>query len=340
MISARAPRYALLLVIAVGALLASSHARATTTCSATMTDLSFGTVVPGGAAVNATATLNYSCTYSGFLGSLFGDYVRLCFSIGTGSGGSGYNPRAMTSGAGDTMNFQIYSNSGNSTVWGGTGSAYTVPQTTLQFTVLSNGTTQNGSLTVYGQVPMGQAALGAGTYMSAFNTAANVQLTYAYNEVLLSLGTYPATCTDGGTGNGTGLFPFSVGASVQPSCSLTAASNMNFPTVASNFSSNDNASSSIQMTCVNRTAWQVGLDNGQHAAGTTRRMVQGANAVTYQLYSDNAFSVPWGNTLNTNTVGGTGNGSSQTLHVYGQVAPQAALAAGSYSDTITVMVTF
>lgn len=332
-------RYALSLLIAVGGLLVSPHARAATTCTATMTDLSFGTVVPGGAAVNATATLNYSCTYSGLLSSLFGDYIRLCFSIGTGSTGSGYNPRTMTSDAGDTMAFQIYSDSG-STVWGGTGSAYTVPQATVQFTVLSNGAAQGGSLTVYGQVPMGQAALGAGAYMSSFNSATNAQLTYAYNEVLLSIGTYPSTCTNGGTGNSTGLFPFSVKASVQPACHLTTASNMNFPTVASNFSSNNNASSTFQMTCVSRTAWQVGLDNGQHASGTIRRMVQGANAITYQLYSDNAFSTPWGSTLNTDTVSGTGNGSSQTLKVYGQVAPQSGLVAGSYSDTITVMVTF
>ncbi len=289
--------------------------------------------------MNATATLSYSCTYSGLLGSLFGDYVRLCFSIGTGSAGSGYDPRTMTSGAGDSMSFQIYSNSGDSTVWGGIGSAYAVPQATILFTILSNGTSQSGSLTVYGQISMGQAALGAGSYMSSFN-AANAQLTYAYNEALLSLGTYPSTCTNGGTGNGTGSFPFSVSAPVQPSCNLTAASNMNFPTVASNFSSNDDASSTIQMTCVNRTAWQVGLDDGQHASGTTRHMVQGANAVTYQLYSDNALTVPWGNTLNSDTVSGTGSGSSQTLHVYGQVARSRDLSRGNYSDTVTVTVTF
>ncbi len=340
MIRARSLRYVVLWLIVCGALLVSAQARATTTCSASMTNLSFGSVVPGGTAVNATATLSYSCTYSGLLGSLYGDYVRVCFSIGTGSAGSGYNPRTLTSDAGDTMNFEIYSDSGNSTIWGGTGSAYPVPQATIQFPVLSNGTTQSGSLTVYGQVPMGQAALGAGAYMSSFNSSANVQLTYAYNEVLLSIGTYPSTCTNGGTGDGTGLFPFYVNAMVQPNCNLTAASNMNFPTVASNFSSNDDANSTIQMTCVNRTAWQVGLDDGQHASGTTRRMVQGANAVTYQLFSDNALTVPWGNTLNTDTVSGTGSGSSQTLHVYGQVVPQSALVAGSYSDTVTVTVTF
>jgi spore coat protein U-like protein len=332
-------RVAALALFGLAALLAHPLAQAATTCSATMTDLSFGAVVPNGAAVPATATLNYSCTYSGLLGSLFGDYVRLCFSIGTGSAGGGYSPRTMTSGAGDTMNFQMYTDAAHSAVWGGNGSGFSVPQATMLFSILSNGVTQNGSLTLYGLVPAAQAALGAGSYQSQFN-AANTQLTYAYNEVLLSLGAYPTTCTNGTTGNGSGTFPFTVSATVQQSCSLTGAGNLGFGSVASNFSGNIDASSTITMNCIYRTSWQVGLDNGQHAAGTTRRMIQGAGTVVYELYRDNGRSQRWGNTLNTDTQTGSGTGSAQSLTVYGRVLPQSGLAAGSYADKITVTVTF
>lgn len=333
-------RLAALALLGLAALVAHGRAEAATVCSATMTDLNFGAVVPGGAAVNATATLNYSCTYSGgLLGGLFGDYVRLCFSIGTGSGGSGYSPRTMTSGAGDTMDFQLYSDAARTVVWGGNGSGFGVPSTTMQFTILSSGQTQNGTLTLYGQVPAGQAALGAGTYLSQFN-AAHTQLAYAYNEVLLSLGTFPSNCTNGASGNHTGTFPFNVNATVQPSCALTGASDLGFGSVASNFSANVTASSTITMNCVYRTSWQVGLDNGQNAQGATRRMIQGTHAVAYELYRDGVRTLRWGNALNTDTLSGSGTGAAQSLTVYGLVPPQSGLAAGSYSDRITVTVTF
>ncbi len=332
-------RTAATLLLALAALFAHARADAATSCSATMTDLSFGAVVPNGAAVSATATLNYTCTYTGLLSSLYGDYIRLCFSIGTGSAGSGYSPRTMTSSAGDTMNFQMYTDAAHSNVWGGAGSGFSVPQATMMFTILASGTTQNGTLTLYGLVPAAQAALGAGSYQSQFN-AANTQLTYAYNEALLSLGTYPTTCTNGSSGNGSGTFPFNVSASVQPSCTLTGAGDLGFGSAPSNFSGNIDVSSTIAMNCVYRTSWQVGLDNGQHAAGTTRRMIQGTGAVVYELYRDSGRSLRWGGTLNTDTASGTGTGSAQSLTVYGRVQPQSGLAAGSYADKVTVTVTF
>lgn len=327
-------------LLGLAACLAHGRAEAATTCTATMTNLSFGAVVPNGGAVNATATLNYSCTYTGgLLGGLDGDYIRLCFSIGTGSAGTGYSPRTMTSAAGDTMNFQMYTDLTHLNVWGGTGSGFTVPQTTMLFTILSSGSSQSGALTLYGQVPAGQAALGAGSYLSQFN-AANTQLTYAYNEALLSLGTFPSTCTNGASGNGTGSFPFDVSATVLPSCSLTGASDLGFGSAPSNFTGSLGASSTITMNCVYRTAWQVGLDNGQNAVGSTRRMLQGSNAVIYDLYRDSAHTLRWGNTLNTDTAAGTGTGAAQSLTVFGRVQPQSGLAVGTYSDRITVTVTY
>jgi spore coat protein U-like protein len=40
------------------------------------------------------------------------------------------------------------------------------------------------------------------------------------------------------------------------------------------------------------------------------------------------------------TVAGTGNGSAQTLSVYGRIAPQTTPAPGAYADTVNVTVTF
>jgi spore coat protein U-like protein len=62
--------------------------------------------------------------------------------------------------------------------------------------------------------------------------------------------------------------------------------------------------------------------------------------VAYGLYQDTAHTANWGNTVGTDTVAGTGNGSAQPLSVYGRIAPQTTPAAGAYADTVNVTVTF
>jgi spore coat protein U-like protein len=62
--------------------------------------------------------------------------------------------------------------------------------------------------------------------------------------------------------------------------------------------------------------------------------------VTYSLYSDSGRATVWGNTVGTNTVAGTGNGASQSYTVYGRAPAQTTPAAGTYTDTVTVTVTY
>jgi spore coat protein U-like protein len=318
---------------------AADGARATTTCSASLTDIDFGTVDPTGSSVNMMATLNYSCTYNGgLLGGLYGVYVRMCFSIGPGTAaGSTYAQRVMTNATSDAMNFQLYRDAARSQVWGSVDNASYLPlQKDLAFTILANGQTQNGSATLYGQVPANQAGLGVGSYADAFN-GINTKLSYAYTEALLSLGTYPSSC--GTTNNGS--FGFTARANVKPLCRLTAASDLNFGSVPGLIASSRDQISTISTTCTYRTAWQIGLDNGQHASGTTRRMTGvGSYAVNYELYRDNNRTVRWGNTLNLDTLSGSGTGTLQSATVYGRVPAQSAVAAGNYSDVVTVTVTF
>ena len=322
-----------LLFLALGA----SAARATTTCSATLTDLAFGDVAPGGAAVNASATLSYRCTYNGgLLGGLYGVYVRMCFSIGTGAQSTGYDPRRMTSTPGDTMAFQIYRNSARTQIWGSVDNPSYLPfQQDLSFTILANGETRTGSIPVYGQVPAAQAGLGVGAYSDVFN-AAHTKLSYNYNEALLSLGTYPASCGNASLGS----FPFTASANVQPFCRLTLAGDLDFGTTSSLGTPIDKVST-VGMSCTARTAWQLGLDAGQHALGGTRRMLGGGGAtIAYGLYRDAARSLTWGNTLNTDTLVGIGSGSTQSFTVYGRVPAQAPVPSGNYADVVLVTVTY
>jgi spore coat protein U-like protein len=48
----------------------------------------------------------------------------------------------------------------------------------------------------------------------------------------------------------------------------------------------------------------------------------------------------WGNTVGTDTVAATGSGAAQSYTVYGRITAQTTPAPGTYTDTITVTVTY
>lgn len=69
-------------------------------------------------------------------------------------------------------------------------------------------------------------------------------------------------------------------------------------------------------------------------------MTNGANTVTYSLYTNSSRTTVWGNTVGTDTVSGTGTGSNQNLTVFGRVPVQSAVSPATYTDTIVVTVTY
>ena len=99
----------------------------------------------------------------------------------------------------------------------------------------------------------------------------------------------------------------------------------------------------VSVTCTNTTPYNVGLDQGAGSGATVSNRLMtgpGSATVTYGLYQDSAHTTVWGNTIGTNTETGTGNGSAQSLTVYGHIAAQTTPAPGAYADTVNVTVTF
>jgi spore coat protein U-like protein len=333
-----------LLLISVAALCGVQRAEATTTCSVTsITNVAFGAVDPTGSFVDTTATLNYNCTYSGLLGALFGSYITACASLGADDLGS-LSPRTMIDASSDRMQYQLYKDAARTTVWGTIANAtYTARIFNMTIGILSNGAAVSGNVTIYGRVPALQSSLSPGSYAATLaSSLTSNALTYSYNEALLSLGVAPATCQAGGTGGPiTVAAPSaSVTASVAAKCTVGTATDLDFGSVSGLLKTDTDKTSLVRMTCTNRAAYQVGLDNGQHALGTTRRMASGNGFVTYDLYRNAARTLHWGSTLNSATATGTGSGAEQTMTVFGRVPAQAAVAAASYSDTIMVTVTY
>lgn len=135
---------------------------------------------------------------------------------------------------------------------------------------------------------------------------------------------------------------FQVSITIQGECQLIAANNLDFGTQGI-LSADIDDTTTLTVQCTTGTAYDIGLDAGVGAgAGIAVRKMTGPGSVTidYSLYSDAGRTQLWGDTIPTNTVSGSGNGVQQNYTVYGRVPAQSTPGPGTYSDTITVTVTF
>jgi spore coat protein U-like protein len=90
----------------------------------------------------------------------------------------------------------------------------------------------------------------------------------------------------------------------------------------------------------------VALSNGSGtgadptAGASGRKMTGPASALlAYNLYQDAAYTQAWGST-GLYLLSGTGTGLQVPLTVYGRIPATQVAAAGAYTDTINVTVTF
>jgi spore coat protein U-like protein len=99
----------------------------------------------------------------------------------------------------------------------------------------------------------------------------------------------------------------------------------------------------IAVLCTNGTSYNVGLDAGTGTGGTTSvRKLTGSlgGTLNYALYRDSGRTSNWGSTIGTDTQTGTGTGLIQNLTVYGRIASGQTPLAGTYTDTVTVTLTY
>ena len=311
-----------LLMIVVAMSPRAAHAQSIT-CSATMTNVAFGNVNPLSSQTDANATLNYTCPNS----ANSTRFATVCFSIGDGAQGAGNsNPRLMQDGAGDDLFFQLFQNAAHTTVWGSSFFGVNTP-VQVNITVAAHSSV-SGSATMYGRVVGGQTTARPGSYQDQFSgnhTAVTI------NESGTSP---PGSCSTSILSQ----FPFGVTATVTSQCAVSATT-LDFGTVGLLLANTD-GTSTISVQCALGVAYQVGLDNGQHATGTTRRMTGPGGLLNYELYRNSGRTQRWGSTLNSDTVIGAGTGGNQSLTVYGRVPNQTTPSAGTYNDTITVTVTY
>jgi spore coat protein U-like protein len=122
-------------------------------------------------------------------------------------------------------------------------------------------------------------------------------------------------------------------------CAIQNVNNVNFGT-HSLLSANVDTTGSFEVVCTTGLPFSIALNGGGGGAINARRMIFGASTIGYQLYSDPARTLIWGETAGVDRVTGTGSGVAQLETVYARVPPQSTPVAGTYLDTVTISVYF
>jgi spore coat protein U-like protein len=310
-----------LIALVLGMTCGRAHA---TTCSISVSNLSFGNVdVLSGSAVDTAATISVSCT------GLLLTTVRLCLGINAGSGGVDSSGRYLLNGA-SSLRYQLYQDAARTTIWGSTTWGFSGGPELIDLG-LGLGGSASTTTTIYGRIFGSQSTAPAGLYSSSF---AGSDLSFSYAILALfdcnSILVLPPQFASAS---------FMVTASVVSNCLLNAQ-NIDFGSQGS-LTANVDAAGQVSATCTPQTSYSISLGYGNTGSGPTiRKMLSGASSITYGLYRDSARAQPWGTSIGTDTVGGTGSGGQQNYAVFGRVPSQATPAAGTYADTIIVTLTY
>ena len=146
--------------------------------------------------------------------------------------------------------------------------------------------------------------------------------------------------TNAATATGT----MSVTATVASTC-IVGTSTLAFgsTTSAAILSDNIDVTGAVTVNCTTGSVYTIALGIGVGAGATfpIRNMTSGENLLNYTVYTEAAHTNLWGDgTTGSETVEGTGNGSAQTISAYGRIFSGQNAPAASYTDTISVSVSY
>ncbi|MEK5768246.1 MULTISPECIES: spore coat U domain-containing protein [Acinetobacter] len=108
------------------------------------------------------------------------------------------------------------------------------------------------------------------------------------------------------------------------------------------FTANANESTGeLIVTCSVETAYTLQLDPGRSGNFIQRNMLNGTEPLAYNIYSDGAKNLVWGDgTGGSVTKNGQTGATKETHTLYGRIPARQNVLAGNYSDTIIVTIVF
>ena len=105
---------------------------------------------------------------------------------------------------------------------------------------------------------------------------------------------------------------------------------------------NNNGVGSLIIACNGggSNRFNVALNAGQSHSHVSRVMRSGANTLIYDLFTDSACTVIWGDGTGGSSMMTVTRNSTTTLYIYGEIPAGQDVAAGIYTDNIIATVTF
>ena len=137
--------------------------------------------------------------------------------------------------------------------------------------------------------------------------------------------------------------PVTISGSIAANCVLTTTT-LNFGAydpVQVNKTTPLTVSATIKIACTTGTTTTLTIDTGlnpTHAVGASRAMASGSDYLSYELYTTSSKTTVW-STANAVSNAATSKAPTSEL-VYGSIPAGQNVAAGSYSDTVTVTATY
>ena len=139
---------------------------------------------------------------------------------------------------------------------------------------------------------------------------------------------------------------FQVLIDIEASCDVISTDDIDFETQVAR-SGTVNTSGNVVVQCTRDQAYNVRLSGGQTDDVAAREMRNAAgDAISYQLYLDDARTKAWGETDGTDTASGTGTGFgtgaayNRPHTVFATATLTGTERVGAYSDTVKATVTF
>ncbi|KOC90137.1 Csu type fimbrial protein [Winslowiella iniecta] len=220
------------------------------------------------------------------------------------------------------------------------------PEMTIGATAVTYNSTQLGNLVgllgglnftfpLYLRTVPGQT-VAAGTYTVTLNIAVTYRICTGIN--------IGGICVALSDQNGSGTIPLTVTMVVTNDCTTINSTNISFGSapLVSSFSP---VSQSVSVYCTKGSTYTVGISNGAHAVGNVRNMASGSNLLAYEIYKGSTTD-RWGPAgaerwTSTASSGVSTDGVTRTYLYTAKVLPtQNTPAAGSYTDTVVVDLTF
>lgn len=97
----------------------------------------------------------------------------------------------------------------------------------------------------------------------------------------------------------------------------------------------------FNVACTKGTAPTIGLNNGQNFSSGSRRMTNGTEFLSYELYKESDRTNVWGNAGGAAvTLPAATSNAVQQQTVYGRVPAAQDIGTGNYVDTVVITVTF